>query len=264
MKTIGYKIKIAVLILLATGGVVWFAMALEHRHFVMHALPKKQVTTEKKPEITYDSVLLMKFTGTIRSLDFNRHPCTYAGVINLDDPNDTTNTVHHLNFQFCRAGDDYYYRLGNTEMIHQGKLDLFVTNDQRKVVISSKPIEMKPPVQDFNLMVKTLRSESYALTSSLKGSKQTLSLINEHHLSCKELSVTLDTASGKLERIYSRMTDIGSPMDKGKERTLDVQISEISGNADRSLYTNARDVVRMKDGKWVLNGKYSTYELIML
>jgi hypothetical protein len=185
-------------------------------------------------------------------------------VINLDDPNDTTNTVHHLNFEFCRIGDDYYYRLGNTEMIRQDSLNLFVTDDQRKVVISSRPIDMKPLVQDFSLIVKTLQSDGYVLTSTRKGAGQTLSLINEHHLSCKELSVTLDTASGKLERIYSRLTDIGSPMDKGKERTLDVQISKISGQADWAEHTRARDVVRRNGGKWVLTGKYAKYELIML
>jgi hypothetical protein len=262
MKKIRYKLRIAVLIVLATGGVIWVAVAIEHRHTSRVILPKKQII--KEPEITYDSVLLRKFTSTIRSLDFNRRNCAYAGMINLDDPNDTTNTVHHLNFRFCRVAGDYYYRLGNTEMIHKGKLDLYVENDQRKVVISSRPIEIQAPVQDFNLMVKTLRSESYALTGSVKGGKQKLSLINEHHFSCKELSVTLDTASGQLERIYSRMTDIGSPMDKGKERTLDVQLLEISGHADRHLYPETGDVVRMKDGKWTLTGKYSTYELIML
>lgn len=212
----------------------------------------------------YDSLLLKKFTKAIRSLDFNRPTCTYAGVIGMDDPNDTTNTAHHIDFLFCRDGEEYYYRLGTVEIIHRGELNVYVQHDQHKVVLSAQKIVIQPPVKDMAPMIKSLQSENYELRSTGKGSKQTLSLVNEHHFSCKELSVTIDTASGQLERIYSRLNDFGSPMDKGKDRVIDVRIQQISGRANRKLYPRAEDIVKGGNGKWSLRDKYATYELIML
>jgi hypothetical protein len=53
-------------------------------------------------------------------------------------------------------------------------------------------------------------------------------------------------------------------MDKGKDRVIDVRIKQITSKADRSLYPVAEGIVKKENGKWVLGGKYSTYELIML
>lgn len=230
---------------------------------------KKPVKTGTRKEDkvagpVYDSLLLKRFTSAVRSLDFNRPTCTYAGVISMDDPNDTTNSVHNLKFLFCRAEGGYYYRLGTVEIIHQGGLNVYVQHDQHKVVLSAQQIVIQPPVKNLAVIMKNLQSENYELRSSAKGSKQTLTLVNEHHLSCKELSVTLDTVTGKLERIYSRLNDFGSPMDKGKDRVMDVRIQQISGHADRALYPAADDIVKRGNGKWTLTGKYATYELIML
>jgi len=230
---------------------------------------KKQTETSARKEDNaaapvYDSLLLKRFTSAIRSLDFNRPICTYAGVINLDDPNDTSNSVHNLKFLFCRTGGGYYYRLGTTEIIHQGKLNIYVQHDQHKVVISGQQIVVQPPVKDLAGMMKYLQSENYELRNSSKGNKQTLALVNEQHLSCKELSVTLDINTGKLERIYSRLNDFGSPKDKGKDRVIDVRILQLSDRGDRSLYTSVDAVVRKENSRWALKGKYATYELIML
>jgi hypothetical protein len=71
MKMNSYKIKVALVLILAMCGIVWFAMALEHRHFTKPVLPKKQMPRKEAAPITYDSVLLMKFAKTIHSLDFN-------------------------------------------------------------------------------------------------------------------------------------------------------------------------------------------------
>lgn len=261
MKKTPLLIKAAGFITLVISGAALFAMAtLNHKKVVVP--PHKTEQIEVAP--VYDSVLLNKFTTTIRSLDFNRKTCTYAGIINLDDPNDTTNTIHNIRFLFSRVADDYYYQLGQVEIIHQGKINVYIQNDQHKVVISDQRIQIPPPVKDLDLIMKSLSSENYTLHNTVKGSKQTLAIINEQHLSCKELAVTMDTVSGKLERIYTRLNDFGSPMDKGKDRVIDVSISQISGEANRRQYPAAGAIVRMKNDKWELTEKYSNYELIRL
>lgn len=263
MKQFNYKFGIAGMIFLLISGFALFAME-------RHQKANKKLTQTTLPGAAkeegpgFDSVLLKRFTSAIRSLDFNRPICTYAGLINMDDPNDTTNSVHHIKFLFCRSGGGYYYRLGDVEIVHQGNLNVYIQHDQHKVVVSGQQIVIQPPVKNLGIIMKSLSSENYELKVKSEGTKQTLSLINEQHLSCKELSVTLDTLTGKLVRIHSRLNDFGSPMDKGKDKVMDVTIRELSSHANRGQYPLVSDIVKMSSGKWVLTGKYSTYELIML
>ena len=219
---------------------------------------------KNNPVPGYDSVLVRKFTAAIRSLDFNRTTCTYSGTVNLNDPNDPANTPQHIPFLFCRLKGDYYYRVAGTEIIHSDHMNISILHNQRKVVISSQQMAIHPLTQGTDSIMKRLAFENYQLKSRVKGTSQIISIVNEKHITCKELSVTLDAASGKLERIYSRFTDFGSPMDKGLDRVMDVKINILSKSADRKLYPSAADVVRMHHGKWQLTGKYATYELIML
>jgi hypothetical protein len=265
MKKTQKKIVVAGIMTLMVCCIGWLAMGLGHRQKTAYHLPAKAARTEvKEPLPVYDPALLKKFTDGVRSLDFNRVHCTYAGLINMVDPNDTTNTVHDLHFSFCRSGNDYYYRLGGVEIVHENNVNLYIQNDQHKVVLSSLQINIPTPVKNMDVIIKALQSENYVLSCSLKGNRQTLKIVNEKHLSCKELSVTLDTLTGKLERIYTRLNDFGSMMDKGKDRVIDVQVSEISNRINKTLFPSVSSVLSGANDRWSLTGKYKNYELIRL
>lgn len=226
---------------------------------------KKAVAPVVSPKpVVYDTALLNRMMTTAHELDFNKRQCTYGGVIDMNDPNDTTNNVRHLKFLFSRSADSYYYQVGPVEIIHRDGLNVYVQNEQRKVVISNHAITIKPPVSDLGILEKMLASEHYEIRNTRIGSNQTLALVNEHHISCKEFAITLDTLSGKLQRIYMRTTDFGSPQDKHLDRTLDVKISELENSANMMLYPTAGEVVKQDGKKMFLQGKYKDYELITL
>lgn len=253
---------IALAFLLACGAAV---LAMEHQRVnIKPQLPSSKTKTQPDVVPSYDPALIKKMIMASRSLDFNRPECTYSGDVDLTDLNDTLNSLHHIHFQFCRSGDQYYYHLANVEIIHEGNLNVFIQNDQRKVVVSNERIAIRPPVNGLDSIMKALSGESYALKNIIKGKNQTLSLVNERHLSCKEFAVTLDTVTGKLEHIHARLSDFGSPKDKGLDRLMDVSISGISYHADREQFPLIRDVIHKGKDRWLLTDKYKSYELIML
>jgi hypothetical protein len=227
-------------------------------------VPATQATVKQPDEkpLVYDSVMLRRLVSAVHSLDFNRRICTYKGVINMVNNNDTTKNVRGLKFTFCRTGDRYYYQVGSSELIHQDSLNVFILHDQHKIVLSKETINLKPPMNDLGKIEDLLRSESYTLKSSVNGVSQTLSLVNEYHISRKEFSVTLDTVTGRLQRIYTRLTDFGDPMDKHKERTMDVRLLLMQDRADMGLYPSTGHVVQMGAEGWELTSFYKNYELI--
>ena len=217
-----------------------------------------------KPGNSFDPLLLKRFVDATRSLDFNRSECTYRGIVDLVDPNDTTNTSRNIRFLFCRQGSGYYYKVGNTEMIHDGENNVFIRHDQHRVVFSHQQVSVKSPIGDLDKMAARLKEDGYTLKKVNHGRLQTISFINEQHVTCKEMSVTLDTVSGKLQRLYARLTDFGSPKDKGLDRVMDVRITELSTHANRKAYPGINSVVVTSGGRKTLTAKYANYELIML
>jgi hypothetical protein len=263
MKKINYKIKAALII--AMIGMTMLAWAVKHHATKKPATAIKKVAREaKQPEIVYDPGLVNKFESLGQQLDFNRAHCTYAGIINMVDNKDTTNTVKGINFLFCRAEKNFYYRVGNAETIYQEGVDIFIQHEQKKVVLSNREIAIKAPVTGSQEIQSKLRNESYELVSKSRGDKKTLSIVNDHHISCKELSVTYDTLSNKLERIYTRLSDFGDPLNKNNDREIEVLISRIDYKGDMDLYPSAADVLKKTGGKWKLTSKYADYELIIL
>ncbi len=263
MKKIHIKPRFIVTgVLLLTSAALVTAAINRHKENTVNAVRHAVTPATREEPIIYDSVQLRKFIKTIHSLDFNQKECTYSGVVNLEDGNDTTNNVKNLEFLFSRSGSNYYYKLGNIDIIYHDGINVYVQHDQHKIVLSGQAINVKPPLDNIGIIEKGLQSEHYTLRHSSNGSRETLSLVNEHHISCKEIAVTLDTVSGKLTRLYTRTTDFGSPADQHKDRIMDVKITEIKSRANMELYPSWQRFVRKSDGKWQVTEAYQNYELI--
>jgi hypothetical protein len=251
--------SLLILFLISTATLLAWAAERHQRQTLPAALK-----TLPQPEIVYDPVLLEKFGQLGQALDFTRPRCTYAGTINVHDGADSTKSLHAIGFLFCRADKDSYYRLGNTERICHGRQNIFIQHDQKKILLSNGELVASPPVSNSLLSEKTLRDENYELRSQTSGAAKTLRILNEEHPNCKELSFTYDTLSGKLTRILTRMTDLGDPLNKKRDRVMEVHLDRLEHNGDPGLYPAISEVVTRRAGKWELTRKYMAYELIIL
>ena len=111
---------------------------------------------------------------------------------------------------------------------------------------------------------KSLRYEDYDLVGSNAGTAKKISLINNTHITCRELSMTYDTLSGQLRNIYTRFTNIADPLNKEKDRVISVSINDMEDNSHTGRYLRLHDVITSAGGNWRLKDKYANYELILL
>jgi hypothetical protein len=264
MNKVNYKIKV-VGIIAVLGASTMLALAVKFVKRNQQMAVKKTVhPLVKLKQLVYDPALLRKFEKLAGEFDFNKTLCTYAGVINIEDGKDSTNSVRGLEFLFSKVNKDFYYRLGKTETIHQNGLNVFIQHEQDKVVLSNPNVVMKSPVNNVQLLQKNLRSEGYELHTSVSGNNRTLSLINDTHITCKEFSVSYDTVSDKLVRIYTRLSDFGDPLNKKKDRVIEINISTLQDKASLGRYPLLNDVLYKAGGKWKLTAKYAKNELIIM
>jgi hypothetical protein len=110
--------------------------------------------------------------------------------------------------------------------------------------------------------LEKVRSEKYELISLINGRSGKLSLLNEHHVSCKELSVTYDTLTKKLNSVLLRYSDIADPLNKKRDRKVEIDVSQVEANARK--HPGVKDIIKEDEGKITLLPKYTDYELITL
>lgn len=259
-----YKVKVTLLIVISLIGLTLLSRAIGlvvNRH---KQVPQKISHTIAVTPLVYDTLVVKKFNDLLRSMDFNQENCFYSGNINLTDGKDSANNIHDLKFLYCKQGNAIYYHLGQTETINNGDFNIFIDNDNKKVAVSNQHFEANSPVKSAAFVVSQLRSENYTLQSSAAGGSKKLSVLNERHVTCKEVSLTYDTVSNKLQKVYTRFTDIADISSKAKERRVEIRIDRQDDKAEPNLYPVSGDIVRKENGKWVLRNKYANYELIIL
>lgn len=264
MKMMNKNIKrLTLVVVISMAALFTWAMTYRHKQQLLHEA-KHQVADGKKKEHSYDPSLLKQLEQLSAQLDFNKQYCTYSGMINVDDGGDTTASVHNLEFLFSRSGKDFYYQMGNTETIHEEGINLFIQHEQNKIVLSHNDIVVQSPVTDLGTIEKDLRYEDYDLVGSNEGGGKKISVLNNTHVTCKELSMTYDTISGKVQKIYTRLSNISDPLNKKKDRVISVSISGIEDNGHLGRYPHLHDIIASSDGNWRLKNKYANYELILL
>jgi len=254
--------RLMLVIVISMAALFTWAVTYHHR---LHTLPQaKPVAGEKKKEHNYDPALLRQLEQLAAQLDFNKKECTYSGMINIDDGSDTSASVHNLEFLFSRSGKDFYYRMGNTETVHEGGVNLFIQHEQNKIVLSHNDLAVQSPVTNLASIEKNLRSEDYDLVGSTEGADKKISVLNSTHISCKELSMSYDTLLGRLQKIYARYTDIADPLNKKKDRVIAIAVNGIEDKGHLGRYPRLHEIVTLEGNNWRLKNKYANYELILL
>lgn len=251
-------LAIGAMILISTG-VIALSVTLK---------PKSPVKTPAASRVVkdavYDTVLLKKFSTLLKTLDFNNNRFSYTGRFNVSDGQDSSNNVHDLSFLFCRNGKTFYSKVGNNEVVNDNGANIYIENDRKKIVISNKAFQLKSAITNLGQLIKQVRGEDYQLNTTVAGNIRKISLLNEHHITCKELSVTYDTLTSKLTTVQFRFTDFSDPLNKKKERKVEIDVSKIDANGRPSEHPGIKDIVKEVNGKVVLRSKYATYELITL
>lgn len=250
-KIIGISILLIVLSFIAWG--------LQYR-FTRSIKTKQTDTIAPKP--VYDPVLLGKYERLYKKYDTLKKNCTMGGTITITDHADTMANMDHVEFFFCKQGDDFYYKLGATETINAGGLYIFIDNLARTMLISAqKKVAYDQLPSGFANVAQSVSSEGYEMTGRLNGGLQTIALYNEHNMNCKQFSITYDTLQLQVKHMTARMTNIQAPLRHDNEKIVDISIMEWTSTADINQVYSKGDVVKQVAGNWQPVNKYKSYQV---
>ncbi|WP_413667266.1 hypothetical protein ACEN9X_22525 [Mucilaginibacter sp. Mucisp86] len=210
-----------------------------------------------------DAALVNKFREVCKGFGSIKNDYTLAGVINIKDPAVKPESVK---FTFCKQRDEFYYLLGKTITLNGKGSYVVIDNQAHSILLSAqKKIEYGADnLKQLTAMADNIRSENYQVTSTIKGQEQTISLVNEHHISCKQYTVTFNRSTLKVSHLYMRLSDFSAPLKKEKDKIVDVAITQWARTADLQKYLTPNQVIVNKNGTWKGLNQYKNYRITIL
>lgn len=251
------------LLIVALGCSALLAWGMRH-HFTTKRIIAKaaHITRAKLPQ--YDAVLFNQFSVALKSIVVDSVAKTFSGLLDITDGRDSLKDAHALPLLVTTAGHRRYFRIGSTETIIQDNLCIVIEHDQKRVIVSRQAKLQVSPLGNLQFLKDGLRREQFVMRTKEKNNEKVISFVNEHHITCKEFSVTFDTLSNKLTRLYVRMTDIEDPANDKKDRVMDIHIQRLINTADFDAYPRLHTIIKQEGENAVLTAKYEGYKLIIL
>jgi len=249
--------------LMASGLLAW-AIKLSISHKQVSAKTVKIKKDSVAVKISYDPALLKKFEALSKLFGEDKKAYTYAGIVNIANGADSSHNIKNLNFLFCKDANSCYAKTGPTETYNGPGLYLYLEHSSKRAIISGEKKMDTPLLPDMGKLTDNLQNEHYELKDSKAGPNETISLLNEHHISCKEYALTYDTLNHHVSRIYIRLTNLHWPMDKAKEKVMDIRFTRFDSSADVSAHMDINKIAYKDGDQWKLMAPYKNYELIRI
>ncbi|OCX53373.1 hypothetical protein BEL04_03470 [Mucilaginibacter sp. PPCGB 2223] len=265
LKTSKYKVFIIGGILVLTLATA-LAFAINPR--ILGIFKPRETPQAKKAippaALVYDEASIRKLEDIAKNLDFGRPTYTITGNITVVNKEDSTQTMNAVAFILCKNKNEFYYKEGETETINQGGAYITINDRTKRVLVSPEKHVNTISIINIDQIKEALRSEKYQLHSTKKNNEETISMLNEYHISCKEYNLTYDTVSNKLTRVYTRLTNIHDPLNKAKDKIIDIRFTRSDNQADMNDYVTKNKVIYKSGKQWNLTAQYADYQLIQL
>jgi len=212
-----------------------------------------------------DTVLVNKLSLLCKKMRHIAPNFTQSGIISITDESAKDHQTDDLGFMFCKQGNEFYYKLGKAIMLNENGLYLYIDLRNKTILISpQKKVVYDIGFKQFADVAATVRSENYKISSTESGNEQTISVVNEHHITCKQYALSFDKRNMKINKLYMRLTNINDPLRTDNEKIISATISRWDDTADLGAFLTAGKVVNNIKGRWVLTGEFKNYQLISM
>ena len=222
--------------------------------------PVTEATTENPRYGEKEAAILKELIAVYRRMDSIPVLETGGKIVATDPANPSDDLRTDFNYQ--RKNNLLYYQLGESEMVQLQDVNIstnksvnrmFVTPPQTITTVAHLPVDS---------IIALWEDDSYAISTREVDQQVTVSFLCEQHASCKELKITYNRASRKMNGMYMRLTNLSDPFNKALDRVVDIAFNRCEeGKVNDSYFMLSRYL--KKDGNsWLPAGAYSQYKLI--
>jgi len=264
MKGKQIKALVTIIFLMMITAVAW---SMRDRIFQKKNTSSAKIKPAKDSlnnHIAYDTALVKKFSDECKRFNMQSDPLTYSGIINITDGADTADHINNMRFLYSRIGNDYYFKNGDNETLNAQGVYLYIEHAQKRILISKQKEIPKAPLPDMSGIADKMQSEHYSMQDKKNGGYETIALLNEHHITCKEYAITFDTLSQKMHSVTMRLSFFSDPLNKKKDKVISMVVNRYENKADVSVFPDKNKIVERNNDGWKLTDLYKGYKLIQI
>jgi len=252
------------ILLLSTGGLAIFMLAWANKKnfsWLDSAGATNQVEKEKFDPI--QASLLQELSTLLSRFDSTNYSYQIEGSFTAIDRTDSAHAMRNIPYEFYKVGSAFHYRLGRTETISTNDICLYVDHDARKMLVTPPKNTFQPGGLQFQDLYRLVKDEGFTLSKIKESGSALISVKNETHLSCKELSVTYDSLTSNIHKIFMRLPDITDNLDPEKETWITLIIKEWNDNPDPKSFVPKNQFIKKDEkGSWIAVPAYAEYDVI--
>ncbi len=242
---------------------IWF-VAFASAKIVANRPVIKPVTVQDTVEtINIDTAKLKLFTQAGKAIDFNADQLAISGTLTVHDGNDSSANVDNAVYCFIKKDSSFYYKMNLVEMLNTRSYCVQADGQQKKILLSPhKSINPQLMLPQMEKLVASLKEERYRVVEmpAPEGFRK-ISIINPHHVTCKEYSITFNSVTFKPIEVFIRLSNLDDPLNSKMDKTIFMKYSEKNDLNEATLLSVERIVAKTARGFKAVNG-YSGYEVI--
>ncbi|WP_412465577.1 hypothetical protein [Pedobacter sp. KLB.chiD] len=213
--------------------------------------------------INIDTAKLKLFAMAGKAIDFNAGELTLSGTLSVHDGNDSSVNVDNAAYCFIKKDSSFYYKMNLVEMINTNTYCVQVDGQQKKIMLSPhKSINPQFMFPQIEKLVSSLREERYRVVemTAPEGFRK-ISIINPHHVTCKEYSITFNRDTFKPTEVFIRLSNLDDPLNSKMDKTILMRYSERSNLNETALLSIERILAKSDHGFKAVHD-YTGYEVI--
>jgi hypothetical protein len=223
--------------------------------------PAEKVVAETPPSYGKKETELLKGLLAVYARIDTLQVLDMGGQITTTDPSDPVNNLR-ADFNYCKKGELIYYRLGDNEMVQLPDVNISANSTVKKMFVTPPKQIITAPHLPVDSIIALWQNDSYTVSSTEIDEQVTITFLCEEHVTCKELKITYNRASHKMNNVYMRLTNLSDPLNKKLDREVNVVFNRWEEVIAAGKYFTLSDYVTQKAGVWQPAAGYSSYRLI--
>jgi len=253
-------------LLLLFSGVIGVSFACYRQSTVEHQDTKNSFNKSVIHNGFQNEETIRRFEAVVKWLDETNPELFIKAQMTVSEPADTGVVSETFKYILSKSKNSSYCRVGDKEMFSIKDYNLNVDH-------SNKIVFLSPAVKDTSLsqaiptglgtLSKVCRENDYRVSEHKDGSLTIISFINEHHISCKEISVSFKSQELKPVSVLMRFTNPRYLNIKTKDKVMKVEMEALSLSSDIEQFIEGSELVENKGGVQ-LGGRLKGYKLIKI
>lgn len=207
--------------------------------------------------------LLQELSAWLKPFDSTNTSYYYDGLLTAIDRTDSAHAMINVDYRFCKNGNEFYLRIGNTETINTKQVYLFVDHEAKRIILNRGKLVQQMPGIPVNALYDYLKEEGYTLQKKTDKIHPVIFMDNPNHISCKEFTVQYDSTAKQVRKIFFRQADMADHMDPNLEKWVTLVFKTWNDQPETDNYLQVKKFITKQKEEWICTPSYQDYQLMI-